>query len=80
MMAERGLALSRTTILGWAQRSVSAFEQRWNRDARVTRAFRARRRDLRENPHPVGLPVSQSEGVKSHITPRSVSRPLNVRR
>ena len=31
MMAERGIALSHTTILRWVQRSVPEFEQRWNR-------------------------------------------------
>ena len=34
MMAERGIALSHTTILRWVQRSVPEFEQRWNRYAR----------------------------------------------
>jgi transposase-like protein len=31
MMAERGLALSHTTILRCVQRFVPAFEKRWNR-------------------------------------------------
>jgi hypothetical protein len=34
MMAERGIALSHTTILRWVQRYVPDFEQRWNRYAR----------------------------------------------
>ena len=31
MMAERGLTLSRTTILRWVQRFVPAFEKKWLR-------------------------------------------------
>jgi transposase-like protein len=34
MMAERGTALSHTTILRWVQRYVPEFEKRWNRYAR----------------------------------------------
>ena len=34
MMAERGIALSHTTILRWVQRYVPEFEKRWNRYAR----------------------------------------------
>src|SRR5215207_5665810 len=34
MMAERGVALSHTTILRWVQRYVPEFENRWRRDAR----------------------------------------------
>jgi transposase-like protein len=33
MMAERGLAISHTTILRWVQRFVPEFEKRWNRYA-----------------------------------------------
>ena len=33
MMAERGLVMSHTTILRWAQRFVPEFEKRWNRYA-----------------------------------------------
>lgn len=33
MMAERGLAVSHTTILRWVQRFVPEFEKRWNRYA-----------------------------------------------
>jgi transposase-like protein len=41
MMAERGLAVSHTTIMRWVQRFVPAFEKRWNRYARMTgRAWR----------------------------------------
>jgi transposase-like protein len=31
MMAERGIALTRTTILHWVQRYVPEFEKRWNK-------------------------------------------------
>jgi transposase-like protein len=34
MMAERGLAVSHTTILRWVIRYVPEFEKRWNRWAR----------------------------------------------
>lgn len=34
MMAERGVAVSHTTILRWVQRYVPEFEKRWNRYAR----------------------------------------------
>ena len=34
MMAERGIALTHTTILRWVQRYVPEFETRWNRYAR----------------------------------------------
>jgi transposase-like protein len=34
MMAERGIAISRSTILRWVQRYVPEFEQRWARYAR----------------------------------------------
>src|SRR5690242_5660807 len=34
MMAERGIALTHTTILRWVQRYVPEFEKRWNRYAR----------------------------------------------
>jgi transposase-like protein len=34
MMAERGVAVSHTTILRWVQRFVPEFEKRWNRYAR----------------------------------------------
>src|SRR5690242_4688380 len=34
MMAERGIALARTTILRWVQRYVPEFEKRWSRYAR----------------------------------------------
>jgi transposase-like protein len=34
MMAERGLSLAHTTIIGWIQRYVPEFEKRWNRFAR----------------------------------------------
>jgi transposase-like protein len=34
MMAERGVALSHTTILRWFQHYVPEFEKRWNRHAR----------------------------------------------
>jgi transposase-like protein len=34
MMAERGVALTHTTILRWVQRYVPEFEKRWNRYAR----------------------------------------------
>jgi transposase-like protein len=41
MMAERGLAVSHTTIMRWVQRFVPAFEKRWNRYARMRgRAWR----------------------------------------
>jgi transposase-like protein len=33
LMAERGLAISHTTILRWVQRFVPEFERRWNRYA-----------------------------------------------
>jgi hypothetical protein len=35
MMAERGIALAHTTILGWVQRYVPDFEKRWNQYARA---------------------------------------------
>ena len=31
MMADRGIALTHTTILRWAQRYLPEFEKRWNR-------------------------------------------------
>src|SRR6266566_314057 len=34
MMAERGVALTHTTILRWVQRYVPEFEKRWNQYAR----------------------------------------------
>src|SRR4030081_555530 len=34
MMAERGIALTHTTILRWVQRYVPEFEKRWSRYAR----------------------------------------------
>jgi putative transposase len=34
MMAERGLALTHTTIMRWVQRFAPEFERRWNRFAR----------------------------------------------
>ncbi len=34
MMAERGISLTRTTILRWVQRYVPEFEKRWSRYAR----------------------------------------------
>ena len=34
MMAERGIVLAHTTILGWVQRYVPDFEKRWNHYAR----------------------------------------------
>jgi transposase-like protein len=34
MMAERGVALTHTTILGWVQRYVPEFEKRWNKYSR----------------------------------------------
>ena len=34
MMAERGIAITHTTILRWVQRYVPEFEKRWNRYAR----------------------------------------------
>ena len=34
MMADRGIALTHTTILRWVQRYVAEFEKRWNRYAR----------------------------------------------
>src|SRR3954447_16775837 len=34
MMAERGIALARTTLLRWVQRYVPEFEKRWNRYGR----------------------------------------------
>jgi hypothetical protein len=36
IMAERGLAVSHTTIMRWVQRFVPAFKQRWNHYARMT--------------------------------------------
>jgi transposase-like protein len=36
MMAERGLAVSHTTIMRWVQRFVPTFEKRWNRYACMT--------------------------------------------
>jgi transposase-like protein len=42
IMAERGLAVSHTTILRWVQRFVPEFEKRWNRyAAQVGSAWRA---------------------------------------
>src|ERR1700760_1306583 len=35
MMAERGVAVSHTTILRWVQRYVPEFEKRWNCHARA---------------------------------------------
>ena len=35
MMAERGLSLAHTTIMGWIQRYVPEFEKRWSRFARL---------------------------------------------
>src|ERR1700730_1990652 len=34
MMAERGIALTHTTILRWVQRYVPEFEKRWNKYSR----------------------------------------------
>jgi transposase-like protein len=33
MMAERGISLTHTTIIRWAQHHVPEFEKRWNRFA-----------------------------------------------
>src|SRR3954452_20684544 len=58
MMAERGIALTHTTILRWVQRYVPEFEKRWNRYARLSRGLVARGRDLYQDQRPVGLPLS----------------------
>jgi transposase-like protein len=39
MMAERGVAVSHTTILRWVQHYVPEFEKRWNRYARPVGAL-----------------------------------------
>ena len=48
MMAERGVAVSHTTILRWIQRYVPEFEKRWNRYARpVGTSWRVDETDIR---------------------------------
>jgi transposase-like protein len=48
-MAERGIALTHTTILRWVQRYVPEFEKRWNRYARPVGDSWPSGRDLPQN-------------------------------
>src|ERR1700730_17636866 len=58
MMAEHGLSMAHTTIMRWVQRYAPEFEKRWRRFARAGRPVMAGRRDIRQDPRQVVLPVS----------------------
>jgi transposase-like protein len=57
MMAERGLSVAHTTIMRWVQHYAPEFEKRWRRFAwAVGQSWRVRR-DIRQDPRRVVLPV-----------------------
>lgn len=70
MMAERGLGLAHTTIMRWVQRFVPDFDQALESVRSQGRSVMARRRNLREDPRHLDLPVP---GRRSRAADRGLS-------
>ena len=54
MMAERGLSLAHTTIMGWVWRYAPEFEKRWKRFRPGNRPVMEGGRDIRQNSRRMG--------------------------
>jgi transposase-like protein len=69
MMAERGRSMLHTTITRWVQRYVPEFEKRWDRFARpVGRSWRVGRRNVRQDPRRMDVPIGRSIEVAGAST------------